>query len=63
VVRNENFPGVIYKNLQAVKSILIFASGKAVFTGAKSKEAIDRAFIELKEIMKKFAIPEYSGQP
>ncbi len=57
MVRNENFPGVIYKNLQAVKSILIFASGKAVFTGAKSKEAIDRAFImNLTDSVKKFSL-------
>ena len=45
VVRNQNFPGVVYKNLQAIKSILVFASGKVVFTGAKSKDDIDRAFI------------------
>ena len=54
VIRNENFPGVVYKNMVEVKSALIFASGKVVFTGAKNKTAIDNAFKELKKKMEKF---------
>lgn len=54
VTQNENFPGVVYKNLTAVKSALIFGSGKVVFTGAKDKDAIDNAFNELKTKMIKF---------
>lgn len=37
-----------------VKSALIFASGKVVFTGAKTKDDIDKAYIELKKKMEKF---------
>jgi transcription initiation factor TFIID TATA-box-binding protein len=44
VTRNDNFPGVVYKNMKAVKSALIFSSGKVVFTGAKNKDSIDNAF-------------------
>ena len=56
VVRNENFPGVVYKQMEHVKSALIFASGKVVFTGAKSKDSIDNAFTELKKKMEKFRL-------
>ncbi len=45
VIRNENFPGVVYKQMENVKSALIFASGKVVFTGAKTKDDIDKAYI------------------
>ena len=51
VVRNDNFPGVVYKQLEHVRSALIFASGKVVFTGAKKKDEIDNAFNELKHKM------------
>ena len=54
VVRNDNFPGVVYKQLEHVRSALIFASGKVVFTGAKKKDEIDNAFNELKRKMEKF---------
>lgn len=54
VTRNENFPGVVYKNMNSVKSALIFGSGKVVFTGAKTKDSIDSAFNELKLKMIKF---------
>ena len=54
VIRNENFPGVVYKNMENVKSALIFASGKVVFTGAKAKDDIDNAYIELKKKMEAF---------
>lgn len=40
--------------MEHVKSALIFASGKVVFTGAKTKDSIDNAFIELKKKMEKF---------
>jgi TATA-box binding protein (TBP) (component of TFIID and TFIIIB) len=40
--------------MESVKSALIFASGKVVFTGAKTKLSIDNAFIELKKKMEKF---------
>jgi TATA-box binding protein (TBP) (component of TFIID and TFIIIB) len=40
--------------MEHVKSALIFASGKVVFTGAKNKDSIDNAFNELKRKMEKF---------
>jgi len=58
VVRNENFPGIVYKNLRTIKSVLVFGSGKVVFTGAKSKDDIDNAFKELREKLKDFAMAD-----
>ena len=40
--------------MENVKSALIFASGKVVFTGAKTKDDIDKAYIELKRKMEAF---------
>lgn len=40
--------------MENVKSALIFASGKVVFTGAKTKDDIDKAYIELKRKMEVF---------
>lgn len=40
--------------MENVKSALIFASGKVVFTGAKTKDDIDKAYYELKRKMEKF---------
>jgi len=54
VVQNENFPGVVYRHMEHVRSALIFASGKVVFTGAKDKDSIDNAFTELKKKMERF---------
>ena len=48
MIRNENFPGVVYRSSVFVKSILIFKSGKVVFTGAKSMDDLDMAFKEVK---------------
>lgn len=38
-----------------VKSVLIFQSGKLVFTGAKTKEDIDEGYKDLLHTMIKFA--------
>lgn len=38
--KDETFPGVIYRMGQPVKAVLIFSSGKIVFTGAKTKADI-----------------------
>jgi transcription initiation factor TFIID TATA-box-binding protein len=51
IFKNDNFPGVVYKTLPFVKSVLLFASGRVVFTGARSMDSIDSAFIELKRRM------------
>jgi transcription initiation factor TFIID TATA-box-binding protein len=42
--KDEHFPGVIYKMKDPVKAVLIFSSGKMVFTGAKNIENIRLAF-------------------
>jgi len=34
----------VYKHLNHVKSALVFASGKVVFTGARTKDSIDNAY-------------------
>lgn len=54
-IKNDKFPGLVYKGLPNVKSVLMFASGKLVFTGAKSKADIDEGFKELFEKMQKYA--------
>jgi TATA-box binding protein (TBP) (component of TFIID and TFIIIB) len=36
-MKDDTFPGVIYKMTEPVKAVLIFSSGKIVFTGAKTK--------------------------
>ncbi len=47
-MKDDTFPGVIYKMTQPVKAVLIFSSGKIVFTGAKTREDILKAFEILK---------------
>ena len=40
--QNAKFPGVVYKGIhRVVKSVLIFASGKMVLTGARSLDALE----------------------
>lgn len=47
-IKDETFPGVIYRMGNPVKAVLIFSSGKIVFTGARTKEDIDMAYANLK---------------
>lgn len=47
-IKDETFPGVIYRMGTPVKAVLIFSSGKIVFTGARTKEDIDMAYVTLK---------------
>lgn len=59
VSKNQRFPGVVYKGLQKLaKSILIFASGKMVFTGCRSIDDIDYAFIEMQNRMLKYKLSD-----
>jgi transcription initiation factor TFIID TATA-box-binding protein len=46
--KDDSFPGVVYKGIESVRAILLFSSGKVVFTGATEKHAIEQAFSELK---------------
>lgn len=54
--KDDTFPGVIYKMNSPVKAVLIFNSGKLVFTGAKDKEDINQAFAILKEKLQDYRI-------
>lgn len=45
----EQFPGMVYRNLDPKVCVLLFRSGKAVATGAKSEEAIEIAFANLRK--------------
>jgi transcription initiation factor TFIID TATA-box-binding protein len=48
-LKDETFPGVIYRMGTPVKAVLVFSSGKIVFTGARTKNDIDMAFEMLKK--------------
>jgi len=39
-VKDDSFPGVVYRNLKNLKSALIFHSGKVIFTGATLRTTI-----------------------
>ena len=39
-IKDDNFPGVVYKMNEPVKAVLLFSSGKVVFTGAKNRDSI-----------------------
>lgn len=43
----EIFPGLVYRMIDPKIVLLIFVSGKLVLTGAKSKAAIDEAFVKI----------------
>ena len=50
----ELFPGLIYKMVSPRLTLLIFVSGKVVFTGAKKKEDIDKAFEQIYPVLKQY---------
>lgn len=39
-VKDDSFPGAVHKMKQPVKAVLLFSSGKVVFTGAKDRSQI-----------------------
>ena len=44
-IKNERFPGIVFKGIhKVVKSVLVFASGKMVLTGARSLDALDEGY-------------------
>lgn len=45
--KDDNFPGAVYRMTKPVKAVLIFSSGKVVFTGAQKRTQINEAFDEL----------------
>ena len=56
-IKDDNFPGVVYKMGDPVKAVLLFSSGKVVFTGAKTRESIEKAYGQLKGLLEKYKVP------
>jgi transcription initiation factor TFIID TATA-box-binding protein len=50
----ELFPGLIYRMHSPKIVLLIFASGKIVLTGAKTRQNIEEAFDQIYQVLKKF---------
>jgi transcription initiation factor TFIID TATA-box-binding protein len=50
----ELFPGLIYRMIDPKIVLLIFASGKIVLTGAKTRNDIYNAFEKIYNVLKKF---------
>ena len=48
----EQFPGMVYRITNPKVCLLLFRSGKAVATGAKSAEDVEEAFRQLHEVLK-----------
>ena len=41
-IKNDRFPGIVYKGIsKVIRSVLVFASGKMVLTGAGSLDALE----------------------
>ena len=38
--KDDSFPGAVHQMEKPVKAVLLFASGKVVFTGAKDRQSI-----------------------
>lgn len=53
-MKDDSFPGVVYRGIDQVRAALLFSSGKVVFTGATERSAIEAAFIQLKKKLEKF---------
>jgi len=53
-LKDDSFPGAVYRMSDPVKAVLIFSSGKVVFTGAQERSQINRAFQMLLEEMRPF---------
>ena len=49
----EQFPGLVYKLMDAKATFLLFSNGKVVCTGTKSEEAVHAALDMLLENLKK----------
>lgn len=56
--KDDSFPGAVHQMKQPVKAVLLFSSGKVVFTGAKERKQIDEAFQKLLTTMEKYRIDQ-----
>lgn len=52
--KDDSFPGAVYHMDKPVKAVLIFSSGKVVFTGAQKRTQINEAFDQLLIKMKPY---------
>lgn len=52
--KDDSFPGAVYHMDNPVKAVLIFSSGKVVFTGAQKRAQINQAFEILQTKMQPF---------
>lgn len=52
--KDDSFPGAVYHMEKPVKAVLIFSSGKVVFTGAQKRTQINEAFEELQKKMRPY---------
>lgn len=43
---------------EPVKAVLLFSSGKVVFTGAKDQQSIFKAYSDLKNLLMKYRVRE-----
>ena len=54
----EQFPGLVYKLMDAKATFLLFSNGKIVCTGTRSEEAVYSALEKLVKRLKEFGIKE-----
>jgi len=52
----EQFPGLVYKLMEAKATFLLFSNGKIVCTGTKSEEAVHAAVYKLIEVLDKLEL-------
>nr|XP_029119648.1 TATA-box-binding protein isoform X2 [Elaeis guineensis] len=58
----EIFPGLIYRMKDPKIVLLIFASGKIVLTGAKSRDQLYRAFEQIYPVVVEYRVPQIGNQ-
>ena len=60
VLKNQKFPGVVYKGVHGlVRSVLVFATGKLVFTGAKSLHDVEEAYMKMQDTLSLFRVDDH----
>ncbi|XP_073109794.1 TATA-box-binding protein isoform X2 [Elaeis guineensis] len=58
----EIFPGLIYRMKDPKIVLLIFASGKIVLTGAKSRDQLYRAFEQIYPVVVEYRVPQIGNE-
>ena len=52
----EQFPGLIYRLKKPKVVLLLFGSGKIVCTGAKTREDVENAIVEVRRALRKIGV-------